>query len=51
MNEAFNEILLQSGIQPVLISDKFAMTIITLVALLHNQVGSDVGENIFHRVW
>ena len=43
MNEVFSNIILQSGIQPVLISDKFAMTLVMLAALLHNGVGPEVG--------
>ena len=50
MNSVLTEVLLRACISPVLLGDKFAMEHMMLVALLHNHVGSDVGQHVMIMV-
>ena len=45
MNSTLSEVLLKSCVSPFLLSDRFALEHMMLVALLHHRVGQEVGES------
>ena len=44
MTKCLCGVFLKSVIQPILIKDKFAMELVTLVILLHQIIGSEIGK-------
>ena len=44
MTKCLCGVFLKSVIQPILIKDKFVMELVTLVTLLHQTIGSEIGK-------
>ena len=44
MTKCLCGVFLKSVIQPILIKDKFAMELVTLVTLLHQTIGTEIGK-------
>ena len=44
MTKCLCGVFLKSVIQPILIKDKFAMELVTLVTLLYQTIGSEIGK-------
>ena len=44
MTKCLCGVFLKSVIQPILIKDKFAIELVTLVTLLHQIIGSEIGK-------
>ena len=47
MNSVLTEVLLKSCVSPVLPPEKFSMECALMVAILHANVGSEVGKDTF----
>ena len=45
MTKCLCGVFLKSVIQPILIKDKFAMELVTLVTLLHQTIGNEIGKD------
>ena len=45
MTKCLCGVFLKSVIQPILIKDKFAMELVTLVTLLHQTIGTEIGKD------
>ena len=47
MNSCLTEVMVKACVAPVLLSERFVMIHVLLVAILHNNVGSEVGKSSF----